>query len=292
MSFNGSQVEGKKISVNIMDADSAALSVLQPHWKLPAADGPRPSALPFAVLNESAVRALGLPADPRGLPLYIDGKEPQMQIAGVVSDFAYSTLAGKTGPLIITDAFTMHLKWVNGCYMLARMDPRKDLPSLLASMKKVYDQYPSTHPFTYLFADESYNKLYQAVDRLAGLIGIFALLSILIACMGLFGLATFATLQRTREIGIRKVLGAEVSRIMSLLTVDFLKLVLLAVLLAMPLSWWLMNGWLEQYANRIQVGPWLMTGAGIGVVALALLTVGFLALKAARANPVESLRSE
>src|SRR5262249_14558342 len=153
-------------------------------------------------------------------------------------------------------------------------------------------QYDPGSTFEYRFMDDAYDQLYRSEDRLAGLLGIFTLLTIGIACLGLFGLATFATLQRTKEIGIRKVLGASVAGLARLLSIDFLWLVGLSVVIALPLAFWIMRDWLTQFAYRVSVSPLTLGAAALGALSLALLTVGSQALRAARANPVDSLRNE
>jgi putative ABC transport system permease protein len=140
--------------------------------------------------------------------------------------------------------------------------------------------------------DADFNKTYQAEQKMGGLSMTFSILAILIACLGLFGLITYAAEQRIKEIGIRKVLGASVSNLWAMLSKDFLKLVLIAALIAFPVGWWTMNKWLQGFAYRIHVSWWIFLVAGVIAILIALITVSFKAIKAAMANPVESLRSE
>lgn len=147
-------------------------------------------------------------------------------------------------------------------------------------------------PFEYEFMDEAYNQLYQSEQRFGQAFTIFTFLALFIGCMGLFGLASHNVLQRTKEIGIRKVLGASVQQIVQLLSKDFIKVVLIATLLAFPLAWWAMNKWLQDFAYRIDIQWWMFALAGLTALGIALLTVSFQAIRAAVANPVESLRSE
>ncbi len=288
--LDGGAFKGKKMSLRLINGDTSLFPLLQIHWKFPPTGGSHATRYPPIVLNESAVRYLGLPADPRGMGLCWFEDTPSVTIAGVVRDFSYESLARDIQPVGIIGMNT--LRFAGGACLLVKVDKRTYLPSLLEDMKKVYDRYPSIHPFSYSFADDAFNKLYQSEDRMAGLLGIFTGLATIVACLGLFGLATFSTLARTKEIGIRKVLGAEVLDLTTLLTRDFLRLVLLAVVLAWPVSWWVMHDWLQQYAYRIDVSPWILAGAGLGIALLSLLTVGSLALRAARANPVDSLRRQ
>jgi putative ABC transport system permease protein len=140
--------------------------------------------------------------------------------------------------------------------------------------------------------DEDFDKLYTTEQRTGKIFITFAVLAILIACLGLFGLVTYAAEQRTKEIGIRKVLGANVTIIVTMISTDFLKLVLIASLIAVPFAWWAMNKWLQDFAYRIQISWWVFLMAGILAILIALLTVCFQAIKAAIANPVKSLRTE
>ena len=159
-------------------------------------------------------------------------------------------------------------------------------------MKSVYDRYDNAKPFTYQFMDEAFNELYRAEDRLSRILGVFTLFMILIACLGLLGLTTFMIVQRTREIGIRKVLGASVSQISALLSRDFVKMVLIAVIIASPIAWWATNKWLEDFAYRINIVWWVFVLAGAGAVLIAIVTISIQTIRAALANPVKSLRSE
>ena len=147
-------------------------------------------------------------------------------------------------------------------------------------------------PFSYDFLDESFIEMYRAEMRVGKIAMIFSLLAILIACLGLFGLATFMAEQRTREIGIRKVLGANVQGIVRLLSADFIKLVLLSFTIAVPVAWWFMHKWLEDFAYRIHISFWVFIIAGLVTLLIALATVSFQAIRAAIANPVKSLRTE
>jgi putative ABC transport system permease protein len=150
----------------------------------------------------------------------------------------------------------------------------------------------SSYPFTYAFLDDEYNTLYKDEAKLGTIFGAFTGLSILIASLGLFGLAAFMAAQRTKEIGVRKVLGASVKNIVVLLTKDFLVMVMIAFVVSVPLAWYSMSRWLEGFAYRIDLSWWMFGGAGFLAVAIALFSVGYLSLKASMANPVESLKSE
>ena len=147
-------------------------------------------------------------------------------------------------------------------------------------------------PFDYSFMNEQFNNIYAAEQKTGQIIIMFALLAILIACLGLFGLVTYASEQRTKEIGIRKVLGANVGSIVSMIAKDFLRLIIIASVIAFPVAWWAMNKWLQDFAYRVNLSWWIFLAAGLLTIVIALATISFQAIKSAIANPVNSLRSE
>jgi ABC-type antimicrobial peptide transport system permease subunit len=159
-------------------------------------------------------------------------------------------------------------------------------------MERLGKQYNPAYPFDYKFADERFKEQYKSETLVGSLANSFAIIAIFIACLGLFGLAMFTAEQRTKEIGVRKVLGASVPSIVALLSKDFLKLVLIAILIASPLAWWAMRRWLQDFAYKIDIQWWVFALAGGLTTVVALLTVSFQTIKAALANPVKSLRSE
>ena len=147
-------------------------------------------------------------------------------------------------------------------------------------------------PFSYSFMDEQFNNTYRTEQRISEISITFSILAILIACLGLFGLVTYAAEQRIKEIGIRKVLGASVANLVGMLSKDFLKLVIMSALIAFPVAWWAMNKWLQDFAYRTTINWWIFVAAAFTAVAIALITVSFQAIKAALMNPVKSLRTE
>ena len=211
------------------------------------------------------------------------GSNVPFHIIGVVKDFNFKSLHEPITPLLMT------LHPDNGLVFKVKTS---DIKGLLAQMKTKWDQFNTGEPFTFNFMDDLYNKTYAAEQKTGTLLNIFSLLTILVACLGLYGLATFAAAQRTKEIGIRKVLGASASSVTKMLSADFIKLVFIACVVAFPLAYWAMNKWLESFAYRIQVSWWIFLVAGGLAILIALITVSFQAVKAAMANPVESLRSE
>src|SRR6266542_5576676 len=167
-----------------------------------------------------------------------------------------------------------------------------DIPNVLAQIKNKWKAIAPLQPFDYSFMDEDFNKLYTTDQRTGQIFITFAVLAILIACLGLFGLVTYAAEQRTKEIGIRKVLGANVANIVTMISKDSLKLVLIASIIAFPLAWWGMNKWMQDFEYRVNIGWWIFFAAGLIAIIIALITIGFQSIKAAVANPVRSLRTE
>jgi putative ABC transport system permease protein len=167
-----------------------------------------------------------------------------------------------------------------------------DIKSTIAFINNEWNKYVSSYPLDYKFMDESYGVMYNSEEKLSELLWIFTIMAIIVGCMGLFGLAAFSAEQRTKEIGIRKVLGANVIDIVGLLSINFVVLVIIASLIAFPIAWWAMNNWLKDFPYRIEIGWWMFAVAIAAALAIALLTVSFQSIKAAIANPVKSLRTE
>jgi putative ABC transport system permease protein len=176
-------------------------------------------------------------------------------------------------------------------FLMARVQP-SETNNVIKQLETKWKSFAPATPFDYSFLDEEFNALYQSDQRMGSVFGIFTLLSIFVACLGLFGLATYTAERRTKEIGIRKVLGASVQGVVQLLSKDFLKLVFISALVAFPVAWWAMNKWLEDFAYRINISWQVFVAAGIAVLLITLVTVSIKAIKAAVANPVNSLRTE
>jgi putative ABC transport system permease protein len=236
------------------------------------------------LLNEAAAKLYGYarPEDVVGERFSQWGREGT--IIGVVKDFNYLSLHGGIEPL------TLRLSpWVKYLSLRLKTD---DLATTIAELEDLWGELAPQRPFLYSFLDESFNRQYQADLRFGRVFSIFAGLAILIACLGLFGLASFATAQRTKEIGVRKVLGASVGSIVALLSKDFLKLVGIAFVLASPVAYFAMSRWLEGFAYRTSIGVGVFLLAGVLAVTIAMLTVSYRSIKAALADPVKSLRYE
>lgn len=237
------------------------------------------------VINEAAVSYFGYtkPSEIIGKRFEQWGKEGQ--IIGVVKDFNFLSLHKKVEPL------TLRLE-PNSSKFLTLKVQTTDMPRALADIENVWKEVAPHRPFLYSFLDESFNLQYESDIRFKYLFSIFSCLAILIACLGLLGLATYSAMQRTKEIGIRKVLGAESFSIVQLLSKEFIKLVLIAIVIATPFSWYAMSKWLSSYAYRVDMNLWTFVLAGVTALLIAVITVSFHAIKSASANPVKSLRTE
>jgi putative ABC transport system permease protein len=236
------------------------------------------------IINEAAVRDLGWSGiDPIGKT--IAGSLREYKVVGVVADFNYVSLKQKIAPLIMT------LETWPGAGMIIKVKTN-DMAGFLKDLQKRWQVMNPRTPFSYYFVDDKFASLYSGERRTAELFRLFAILSIVIACLGLFGLAAFSTEQRAKEIGIRKVLGASVRQILLLVAREFLLLIGVAFLLATPVTWWVMHNWLQDFAYRTAVSGWIFFAAGGFTGMIALLTVSSRALGAALANPVRVLRRE
>jgi putative ABC transport system permease protein len=240
------------------------------------------------ILNETAAKVLGY-ADPIGKKVYTSDQNASEQniaytIVGVVKNFHYASLRENVGPLAMRLGFN---RWETAFKVNL-----SEAPNLISQIERKWKALAPGMPFRYQFLDEAFDEMYRAEQRIGKVALCFAFLTILIACLGLFGLVTYMTEQRTKEIGIRKVLGASVSGITLLLAKDFLRLVLLAILIASPIAWYLMRQWLANFAFRINIEWWMFVGAGVLALLIAFLTIGWQSMRAALANPVKSLRSE
>jgi len=235
------------------------------------------------VLNETAVKSLGLQSPVAGQWFEFQGRRGR--IIGVAKDFHFKSFHEKIEPMVMFYDPT----WQSQIFV--KTLPGKTAAALTETARIWQERFPEI-PLDYKFLDDSFAQLYKA-DRQAGeLFNVFSGIALLISCLGLFGLTTFTAEQRTKEIGIRKVLGASVTSIVALLSKDFLKLVLIAIVIASPIAWYAMNAWLADFAYKIDISWWVFALAGGLAVGIALLTVSFQSVRAALMNPVESLRSE
>jgi len=233
------------------------------------------------IFNETAIRMMHL-KDPIGTPVQLWGLK--QHIIGVVKDFNYESMYNNIGPF-----FICYSKNTTNIVVKIKAGAEKQT---LAGLEALYKKYNPGLPFDYSFIDADYRALYVSEQRVSALSRYFAGIAILISCLGLFGLAAFTAQKRQKEIGIRKVIGASVSNIVTMLSKDFLALVCLALLIAMPLSWWVANAWLQSFAYRTSISPAVFIITGVSVLLITLFTISFQSIKAAMGNPVKSLRTE
>jgi ABC-type antimicrobial peptide transport system permease subunit len=235
------------------------------------------------VLNETAINEFHIHQPYIGQRFKWKGNTGK--IIGVVKDFKYKSLHDKTGPLVAFQA----PDWYN--LFMVRVAPNSASQSI-ADIEDIWKKFFPGTPLEYNFLDDSFNNLYKADQQTSSLIFGFAIIAIVISALGLFALAAFTAEQKAKEIGIRKVLGASIVSITQLLTKDFLKLVMIAIIVASPIAWIVMNKWLQNFAYRINIAWWMFLVAGFIAVVIAISTISFQAIKAAIANPVKSLRTE
>ncbi|MTI38651.1 ABC transporter permease [Fulvivirga lutimaris] len=236
------------------------------------------------LINETAAKQMML-ANPVGTRIQALDGHPVGQIVGVVKDFHYKSLHQAIEPLVLRhdprNGFTLSIKFNEG-----------PLTEKLAVVEQEWKKFAPEYPFNYQFLDEDLDELYKSEQSAGWLMTIFSSLAIIIACLGLFGLTSFLTEQRKKEIGVRKVMGASVNSIVGLLSKDFTKLVLIAFIVAIPVAWYAMEQWLSEFAYQVSINPLQFVLAGLILIVISLITISYQSLKAATANPAETLRSE
>ncbi len=244
-------------------------------------------AMQAFVINEATLKQLGLrePEEAIGKKVTIGVNDIEGTIIGVIKDFHHQSMHEVISP-------EMMMYWPRWFSEISVKIAPQDISGTLAFLEKGWQQLVPGFPFQYQFLDDYVASLYLAEEKTERTVEVFSVLAICIACLGLFGLAAFAAEQRAKEVGIRKVLGASVASVLSLLSKDFVKLVFVANLFAWPIAWYAMNRWLQNFSYRIEIGWWVFALAGMGALAVALLTVSTQAIRAALSNPVEALRYE
>ena len=251
----------------------------------PADHNPDFGKLTNTIINQSAAKLLGFksPEDAIGKSIMRGGPK-KWDVIGVVADYHHKSLRHPLEPILFMPVYTSGSTSVKVT--------ASDLTAIVASLKQKFETFYPGNVFDYYFLDDRFNEQYSNEQLFEKVFGIFTAFAIFVACLGLFGLTMFSSIQRTKEIGVRKVLGASVSNIIILLSKDFIKLVAIACLIAFPLAWWVMNNWLQDFSYRTQINGWVFLLAGLVAVMIALITVSFQAVKAAIKNPVKSLRTE
>jgi ABC-type antimicrobial peptide transport system permease subunit len=235
------------------------------------------------IINESALKVMKFKT-PLGKIVKDNGTD--WHIVGVIKDFILTDPYQPTRPMLIAGGKA----WFN--IILIRLNHDRSTAQLLQKAETIFKKYNPEYPFEYKFVDEEYTRKFEDEARIATLSGLFAGLTIFISCLGLFGLAIYMAEARVKEIGVRKVLGASVTTIVTLLSKDFLWLVLISILLASPVAWWAMYKWLHDYPYRVSIQWWVFLSAGLASVLIALSTISYQAIRAALMNPVKSLRTE
>lgn len=236
------------------------------------------------LMNETAIKQLGFESPEQALNTKVQWDERALQVIGVVKDYHHTSLQNAIEPIIFYPQN-------NNTYFTVRLTA-DNMQQKISSLEKLYKRSFAGNPFEYFFVDENYNRNYASEQQYGSIFSTGSIWAIFIACLGLFGLTTFTVESRIKEIGVRKVLGASVQSIVSLLSKDFIVLVLIAFLIASPIAWFCMNKWLQDFAYRINISWWVFVLAGSIALVIALATIIFQAVKAAVANPIKSLRTE
>jgi len=237
------------------------------------------------LLNESAAKLLGFEDFNKAINEKFFSAGDTVRLVGIVNNYHHQGLQKAIDPMIFRlrpnarQAYSLKIKTSN-------------VPATIAAVQKTWNKFFPADPFNYYFLDDLFDQQYKADQSFGKIFGLFAFLAIIIACFGLLGLSAYNVLQRTKEIGIRKVLGASVQNVLYILSKDFITLVLIAFVIAVPVTWFIMHSWLQDFAYRISIQIWVFAIAGVLAILIALLTIGIQALKAAVANPVKSLRTE
>ena len=234
-----------------------------------------------AIINQQMAQKLDL-KNPVGKLITNNGVV--FRVIGVVQDFNYESMRGEIDPMLL------HFELSSS--MMTVKFSSADVQQTVANVSALWKKFSPDQPIRYTFLDQEFAAMYADVTRTGSIFTSFSILAISIACLGLFALSAFMAEQRSKEIGIRKVLGASVQGITAMLSLEFVKLVLSAIFIASPIAWWAMNRWLQDFAYKISISWWMFAAAGFGAIVIALLTISFQSLKAALANPVKSLRSE
>ena len=281
-------------SVSTFNVDEHFMETLGVTWYLKPEERTAFSENSKVIINKKTIESLGLRPDPRGDQM--DFGNRTFEIAGVVNDFNYASLENPIKPLAFfvsseTNA-NENILGVYNSYLYVKLTDKIEISSLLNKLGIIYKEFDETASFTYQFMDDAFDTLYKAEERLSYIFNVFIVLALIIAGLGLLGLVTFMAEKRMKEIGIRKVLGASISEIVILLSTDFIRLVLLAIVVAIPLGWYLSDSWLSYFVFKINVPWWSFAIAGAIAILLSVLTLSIQGLRAATSNPINSLRSE
>jgi putative ABC transport system permease protein len=281
----------QEVMLLFTNVDESFLTFFDLAWASEPLDTNRVGAAKTLIINESAAKELGISIDKKGvkLPFSKEGEE----VLGIVKDYNFDDLhTGKVKPLAIFVSKDTLRDFDTGGNLYLKFNPKADLGELIGQVEAISKKYNPERPFSYYFLDEAFDNYFVAEQRLTKMLGAFTVFAVCISCLGLFGLATFTAETRIKEIGIRKVLGASILQITSLLSKDFVKLVLWANVIGLPIAYYLMDKWLAEFTYKTEISWWVFGLSGISALLIALLTVSWQSIKAALMNPVKSLRSE
>jgi putative ABC transport system permease protein len=281
--FAKTPITQEDIFILDMSIDENFISTLGMEW----IEKPDTLAKPGFIINEAALEKLKISKSDVGI------KFNDQSINGVVKNFAYGSLREKIDGMVMSVKSDTSSSLTNYGYSLyLRLDPKANLPEKIAAVQSVFKKYEGKRPFEYYFLDEAFDQLYKSEDRLSKIFNAFTAIAVVLACLGLFGLITFTAETRTKEIGIRKILGASIQNIFTLLSKDFIVLVLVGVVFGLPIAWWYLNDWLQQFSYKVEIPWWFALIAACSALLISFLTICSQAIKAAVSNPVDSLRSE
>ncbi|WP_162242726.1 ABC transporter permease [Dyadobacter sp. Leaf189] len=280
----------KKVNLYYIVTDPGFIKTLGIKWKIAPASGTFTSRK-HVLLNEAAVKAFDIEKKPIGKSV-----NDLDEVAGVLNDFQFTSPRDGIKPMALmieTDPGSFDkAAGSNGGILYARLDTKADVKSSIQAIEQKFAKYYPGRPFEYYFLDDAFNQTIKTEIRMAKMFAVFTGLAIFIACIGLFGLVTFTAEVRTKEIGIRKVLGASVARIVALIAQDFARLVMISIAISIPVAWYFMNKWLQDFQYRIEISWWMLAGAATIAIVIAFITISFQSIKAALMNPVDSLKRD
>ncbi|MEO6686139.1 MAG: FtsX-like permease family protein, partial [Dyadobacter sp.] len=288
MFFSQNKSTQKDVSISYAEVDADYINTLGLAWKAKP-EGSSWKNGHGMLLNETAVKELGLKGNPLGQKVF------NRNVVGILKNFRFASTKNDKLPMglfIISDTTNMLADEQGSGVLFARMDPKSNIVEKIKAIESIYKKYSADKPFEYSFLDDAFNDTFKTEIRMSKMFTVFTAFAIFIACMGLFGLITFTAETRTKEIGIRKVLGASVTSIVALLSKDFFKLVIISIVLATPVAWYFMKKWLEDFTERIEIAWWIFAVAGLMAIIITFITVSFQSIKAALMNPVKSLKTD
>ena len=286
--FTTTPTTHEEVFINVLSIDEQFLSTMNIQWIRKEKDSIAAGDL---VINEAALDKLKMTPDDLGKSLALGSTKSIMQ--GMVNDFNYTSLKENINGLVMSIEHDTASSLVNyGGALYIKLNEKANSRQSIEAIKKIYEHYQSNTPFQFHFLDDAFDQLYKGEERLFKIFEAFTGIAVFIACLGLFGLITFSSERRSKEIGIRKILGASVKSIVTLLSLEFIVLISISLAIAAPVAWMAMNKWLQGFSYRIEIPLLFVAIAGVAAVLISLITISFQAIKAAIANPVDSLKNE